>query len=123
MLGLLNERNLRYGLQLDDFNDDILAHVGENYTKGEMLKTLIMNLEDPEKEIILNTTSVPDKDTDPGGFERWKIREQNTTRDLETLKDNKKKVYSLVYNQCTSKQRLKQIANGEGRMEYLMYCG
>lgn len=73
VLGLPNERNLQYGLQLDDFNDAILSHVGENYTKGEMLKTLIMNLEDPEKEIVLNTTSVPDKDTDPGGFERWKI--------------------------------------------------
>ena len=49
IIGLPSERNLRYALQIEDFDDVIMTYIVNNYEKGHNLKPLIVDLEDPAR--------------------------------------------------------------------------
>ena len=102
VIGLPSEKILRYALQLEDFYDAIMAYVGNHYEKGSDLKPLIMNLEDPSKYLETVDDKIPDKDTEPGKYELWKISMQRIDKRNELLKDNRKKLFTLVFGQCTN---------------------
>ena len=65
VIGLPIERNLRNGLQFDDFNDSVMNYVVMNWNMGNNLKPIIMHLERPEKYIDEPPDETPNKDTEP----------------------------------------------------------
>ena len=78
-----------------------MNHIGTNWDKGNYLKCLIMHLERPEKYIIEPSDTAPDKDTEPGKYEKWKAEVGRFGKLKEIVADNQVKLYNLVLGQCS----------------------
>ena len=59
-------------MQLGDFSNSVMKHVGTNWEKGNDLKPLIQHLQHPEKYIEEPPDTAPNKETDLGRYEKWK---------------------------------------------------
>ena len=101
VLGLPSEKNLKYGLHLDNFNESVMTHIGTNWNKAHYVKCILLNLERPEKYLREPPDIAPNKDTEAGKYEKWRIEVQRYGRLQDTVADLQVKLYNLVLGQCT----------------------
>ena len=101
VIGLPSEQNLRNGLQLGEFSDSVMNHVGTYWEKVNDLKYFIQHLQHPEKYIAEPPDIAPNKETDPGRYEKWKNKVTLHDKWMDNLNDNKVKLYNLIFGQCS----------------------
>ena len=105
VIGTRSEK-LTHGKVYNEFKDLLVTFVGSDYKHGDDISCLIRELKDPEDDLkIEHGATKPTKNADGKyddfAIEEWKM-EHKMFLDRKTLmKSNEKKLYALVWGQCT----------------------
>ena len=102
---------MTHGKVYNDFKDLLMTHVGSDFRNGNDIASLIRDLKDPEAELVAEyAPKKPDKSAsgdgyDPFVIEEWKMEHKMFLDRKMIMKGNIKKLYALVWGQCTQALR------------------
>ena len=111
VLGLPIEKNLKFGLSFEDFQESIMNYAEANLKKGNDLKPLLKFLIDPIARIGASPALEENAAKDPEKLQMWKERLSKYNKRIETIEDNQVKMYGIIFGQCT--ESLKSEIKGD----------
>ena len=106
VIGIKSEK-LTHGKFYNEFKDLLMTHVGWDFRNGNDIASLIRDLKDPEAELVAeHAPKKPEKSADgdkydPFVVEEWKMEHKMFLDRKMIMKGNIKKLYALVWGQCT----------------------
>ena len=115
VLGLPIEKNLKFGLSYEDFQESLMQYAEANFNKGNDLKPLIKFLIDPIQRIGAAPALPVGAAANPELLQIWKERLSKYNKRIETIEDNQVKLYGIILGQCT--ESLKSEIKGEDEYE------
>ena len=110
-------------MQLGDFSNSVMNRVGTNWEKGNDLKPSIQHLQFPENYIEEPPDIAPNKETDPGRYEKWKNKVTLHDKLMENLNNNNVKLYNLILVQFTPNIEIHIDKNLQENINVLMPSG
>ena len=111
VLGLPIEKNLKFGLSFEDFQESLMNYAEANLKKGNDLKPLLKFMIDPIERIGASPALPSDAIGDPEKLQVWKEKLSKYNKRIETIEDNQVKMYGIIFGQCT--ESLKSEIKGD----------
>mmetsp|Transcript_13830 Transcript_13830/g.20186 ORF Transcript_13830/g.20186 Transcript_13830/m.20186 type:complete len:247 (-) Transcript_13830:675-1415(-) len=115
VLGLPIEKNLKFGLSYEDFQESLLQYVEANFKKGNDLKPLIKFLIDPIQRIGAAPALPEGAAANPELLQIWKEWLSKYNKWIETIEDNQVKLYGIILGKCTESS--KSLIKGKDEYE------
>ena len=101
VLGLPIEKNLKYGLSYEDFQESLMQFSGANLKGGHALKPLIKFHTDPVTRLGEKPTLTDEAAKNPRELQEWKEDSAAFNKKKESIEENKARLYGVTIGQCT----------------------